>query len=590
MSSFFRSTVPVWLLLASILAAGCELGSTDSSRATGSGHAHLHRTAVPGERPSAYPDRIVLNWSDDPATTLSVTWRTDAGVTGSVAQVALARAEPSFYTEAETIDADTERLELTTENGDSLTAQYHSATFRGLQPDTTYAYRVGDGERWSEWFHARTAARGAAPLSFLYVGDAQNNVRSHWSRAIRAAYRLAPDAHFAIHAGDLVDNAHRNVEWGEWHEAGGFIHSMLPSVPVTGNHEYDPLQIQTAPGSFRVEARRTNATLDGTVFEPDGDREPFRASLQTGDGPWTGTWNYVIDNNDYSGPLTLSREGDVWSGRIANTTGRDVPRPDRSFSLTNLRVTDDSLTADFDLVVEQEGDEQLSVHWRPGFTLPRNGPPGLTETVYALDIHDVRIIGLNTEAALADTSRTGPLAVQTAWLDSVLTNNPQRWTVVTYHHPMFSSGEGRDNPALRRTWRPLFDEHGVDLVLQGHDHTYARGRSANLAQGVNARSPVGGTVYVNSVSGAKMYAIQPDRWERYRGMDMERAAENTQLFQVVRVNGDRLRFRAYTVTGELYDAFELRKQPGAPNVFTSMEGLDPERTHETTIPYERPTN
>jgi hypothetical protein len=37
-----------------------------------------------------------------------------------------------------------------------------------------YAYRVGDGTHWSEWFHARTAANEPEPFSYIYFGDAQN--------------------------------------------------------------------------------------------------------------------------------------------------------------------------------------------------------------------------------------------------------------------------------------------------------------------------------------------------------------------------------------------------------------------------------
>lgn len=71
---------------------------------------------------------------------------------------------------------------------------------------------------------------------------------------------------------------------------------------------------------------------------------------------------------------------------------------------------------------------------------------------------------------------------------------------------------------------------------------------------------------------------------------MERSAENTQLFQVIRVESDTLRFRAYTVTGELYDAFDLVKRPGgAANAFISrLEASAPERTYENTVPYARP--
>jgi phosphodiesterase/alkaline phosphatase D-like protein len=62
-------------------------------------------------------------------------------------------------------------------------ALHHSAQLGDLEPNTLYAYRVGGGEVWSEWFHHRTAGREPAPFSFLYFGDAQNDIRSLWSRA-----------------------------------------------------------------------------------------------------------------------------------------------------------------------------------------------------------------------------------------------------------------------------------------------------------------------------------------------------------------------------------------------------------------------
>src|SRR5690606_25218744 len=60
----------------------------------------------------------------------------------------------------------------------------------------------------------------------------------HWSRMIRAAYAQKPDARFILHAGDLINNAGNTYEWGEWFEAGSFIHRSIPVVAIPGNHEY----------------------------------------------------------------------------------------------------------------------------------------------------------------------------------------------------------------------------------------------------------------------------------------------------------------------------------------------------------------
>ena len=166
---------------------------------------------------------------------------------------------------------------------------------------------------------------------------------------------MRPNARFMIHAGDLINTAESDAEWGEWFGAGSWLNAMVPSVPVPGNHEH--------------------------VKTEDGQRR------------------------------------------------------------------------------------QLSHHWRPQFTLPENGPEGLEETCYTLTYQNLRIIGLNSNEQFE---------VQAAWLDQVLAENSSPWVVCTFHHPIFSTAKERDNPELRALWKPVFDKYRVDLVLQGHDHTYGR--------------------------------------------------------------------------------------------------------------------
>src|SRR5262245_43621488 len=200
------------------------------------GHDGDHRpTAVkPAEacRPSALPDRIILTWAGDPATTQAVTWRTSTDVTKGLAEIAIADSGPGFPKSAKQVSAVSEAL-LT----DLSTAHFHSVKFVELRPATKYAYRVGDGANWSEWFHFTTASNRPEPFSFIYFGDAQNDIRSLWSRVIREAYSDAPKARFMIHAGDLINTAEADAEWGEWHGAGAWLNAMVPSVPVPGNHE-----------------------------------------------------------------------------------------------------------------------------------------------------------------------------------------------------------------------------------------------------------------------------------------------------------------------------------------------------------------
>ncbi|MBM3793524.1 MAG: metallophosphoesterase family protein [Acidobacteria bacterium] len=386
-------------------------------------------------RPTATPDRIILTWAGDPSTTQAVTWRTSNTVERAVAQIAVASEGPEFVKQARTAEARSEAMKT-----DLNEARSYSVEFTGLQPGTAYVYRVGDGENWSEWNQFRTAAAGTAPLEFIYVGDAQNDIYSLWSRLIRQGLRDAPRMQFIVHAGDLVTTSTSDELWGEWHQAAGWINRSVASFPTPGNHEY---------------------------------------------------------------PQT-------------------------------------------------DGQRVLAPLYRPQFTLPGNGVAGLEETNYYVDIQGVRMISLNSNERQEE---------QAAWLDKLLgAGHTNRWVVLTFHHPIYSSAKGRDNPKLREMWQPLFDKHKVDLVLTGHDHTYAR---TNL---------VGSTVYVVSVSGPKMYVLE-------RNPRMMRAAANTQLFQIVRIDGGTLQYEARTATGALYDAFELRKanKRGSTNKLTNRVPSMPER-------------
>ncbi len=386
--------------------------------------------------PSVLPDRIILSWTGDPATTQAVSWRTNSSVGRAFAQVAVAADGPDFAEHARQVPA------VTTPIVSDLGKYHnHAAQFDDLQPGTLYVYRMGAGKNWSAWNHFRTASKQPEPFTFLYFGDAQNEIRSHWSRVVRQAYSVAPDARFMLHVGDLIDRQSRDSLWGEWHSASGWINAVVPSMAVPGNHEY------------------------------------------------------------------------------AHGVGRTIDR--------------------------------LSMYWRPQFQFPENGPNGLEETAYYFDYQGVRFIGLNSNERIQD---------QAVWLERVLRENPHRWVIVAHHHPLYTASDlGRNNVHLRKAWQPIYDKYRVDLVLQGHDHSYGRtGLRAykNLSSGTNTVSDAG-TVYVVSISGPKLHPPNDD--------DFVSRAAGIQLFQVITIDGNHLKYEARTATGRIHDAFTLRKRPGQVN-------------------------
>ena len=414
--------------------------SQDHSHSHGHKHDGLHHWEIP----SKDPDRIILTFNGDPSTKRAVTWRTDSTVKKAKAQIAIAGVNSKFARQATDYIATTQEFDLGLyKSNNSLIVNYHSVIFENLKPNTLYAYRVGDDENWSEWIQFKTANDKYSKTQFVYFGDAQNDILSHWSRVIRMAYQTAPNASFVIHAGDLVDTAHRDYEWAQWFKAGGFIHSQWTAIPVVGNHEF----------------QRING------LSP----------------------------------------------------------------------------------------KRLSVQWRPQFTLPveESLHKKLHETVYTVEYQDVLILVLNS---------TDFLEKQTAYIEEKLSKSDAKWKIVTCHHSVFSPAKGRDFEFARKNWKPLFDKYGVDLVLNGHDHTYSRGHVPVKSQDEN-KSGNFNTLYITSVSGPKQYKIGLQQLDDYKadGYLSNKIGEQTQFFQVISIENESLIYKAYTALGDEYDMAIITK-------------------------------
>ena len=407
-------------------------------------HSNHHHYGDHWEIPSQNPDRIILTFYGNPSSQRAVTWRTDSTIENAVAQISVAGNNSKFEINAKTYRAKTEELKIGDyhKNKDVI-VHYHSVIFENLIPETLYAYRVGNGKIWSEWIHFKTSSNDFKPTEFVYFGDAQNNILSHWSRVIRMAYQKAPNAAFAIYAGDLVNYAHMDNEWAQWFKAGGFIHSQWTAIPVVGNHEF---------------------------------------------------------------------------GKIL-----------------------------------RENEQKLSLQWRPQFTLPveKSLDEKLHETVYSINYQDILIIVLNSSEMLEQ---------QTAYVEKKLMGSNAKWKIITCHHSVFSPAPGRDFEYGRKFWKPLFDKYNVDLVLNGHDHTYARGH-VPVKSRLNDENGNLQTMYITSVSGPKQYNIDKNKINNYKvdGYNVEITGENTQFFQVFQTRDNKLIYAAYTATGDLYDKITIGK-------------------------------
>ena len=392
------------------------------------------------------PDRIMLTPAADPSRGMAVAWRTDAAQVATEAQIAVAVDGPTLEEKAVLVTG-APGIAKDSANGPAL---YHQARFDSLTPDTVYAYRVKGGAGWSEWLQFHTAAAGAKPFRFLYLGDIQNGILTYASRVIRQAFHGHGGIELVLHAGDLAaqrDDLDHDDEWGEFNQAGGYNWSIVPQLPATGNHEYV-----------------------------------------------------------------------------------DVMLPNGKESRT------------------------LGPYWPLQFALPGNGAQSVKATTYFVDYQGVRFIILDGTSAI----ELGTMKQQTRWLDETLASSKAKWNVVLFHQPVFTCARPNDTAAVKAAWKPVFDTRKVDLVLQGHDHCYSRltseaGREASAAMRKDGK--VQGPVYLVSVTGSKMYGLN----DRARTQP-DKVAEATELYQVVDVAGDSLKFRTFTASGKLYDGFDLERR------------------------------
>jgi hypothetical protein len=105
---------------------------------------------------------------------------------------------------------------------------------------------------------------------------------------------------------------------------------------------------------------------------------------------------------------------------------------------------------------------------------------------YSYDVGRWHVVSLNSNCVdgvqpndidVAVTSRDfggcGPDSPQAKWLRADLAAHPTACTIAMWHHPRFSSGYQNNFDGLAALWSILV-EHGVDIVLSGHDHDYER--------------------------------------------------------------------------------------------------------------------
>ncbi|MCW5979130.1 MAG: metallophosphoesterase [Bryobacteraceae bacterium] len=127
---------------------------------------------------------------------------------------------------------------------------------------------------------------------------------------------------------------------------------------------------------------------------------------------------------------------------------------------------------------------------------------------------------------------------QLEWIEKELKGSDSPWKIIFFHHPIYSSGRRHgSNVELRKALEPLFVEHGVDLVLAGHEHFYLR------------MKPQKGIHHIIEGGSAKL------RRGNIRADDLvEKGFDSDRSFMLMEIAGDRLYFQAISRTNETVDS------------------------------------
>ncbi len=158
--------------------------------------------------------------------------------------------------------------------------------------------------------------------------------------------------------------------------------------------------------------------------------------------------------------------------------------------------------------------------FRAAFALPGN------ERWYSFDWGPIHFAGLDTEESLDE---------QAAWLDADLAATDRPWKIVFSHEPPYSSGEHGSSEELRAALAPILADHGVQLMLSGHDHDYER------------TVPIDGVTYV--VTGGGGGGLRPVGTSEFTAF-----SASVFHFLEIEVGAEELSIRAIDVAGDEIDA------------------------------------
>ena len=131
-----------------------------------------------------------------------------------------------------------------------------------------------------------------------------------------------------------------------------------------------------------------------------------------------------------------------------------------------------------------------------------------------------------------------PGSTQYNWFVDDLSSTTKPWKIIVMHKPGWSAGGGHENdPAVQNYIQPLCEQYGVQFLISGHNHYYARA----VVNGINHVTTGGG--------GAPLHTPNPE-------YDSIVKVDKSYHFCRLAIHDDTLNFSAIRENGSVIESFD----------------------------------
>lgn len=191
----------------------------------------------------------------------------------------------------------------------------------------------------------------------------------------------------------------------------------------------------------------------------------------------------------------------------------------------------------------------LAIHSVPAETVPAAD----RGRYYSFDWGNVHFVSLDAHQSLERAVNAGGAMLR--WLENDLRTTHLFWRVVFFHYPAYATGPNAGE--VRSAWVrqyvvPIMEKYGVQVVLNGHEHSYQR--SESIWKSAVTRLPNTGITYFTSGGGgAFLYPVAPSPYVAF--------GRSVHHYLRVEVRGTRMVFHAIRADRVEIDTITLSPQP-----------------------------